>query len=180
MGVIFKSIEGDTKDIAAGALEGFRGGIRGNVLDPKASSYDEARTIWNATIDRKPALIVQCKEASDVLRCVQFARDNGLLIAVKGGGHHIAGNAICDEGIVIDLSLMRAVWAGPPTAPTGGRPANIASGGRTGRNARRRRRRDGAQRTRRPGRHQFDDRHRRPHARRRFRLDHAEIRLDGR
>ena len=116
MGVIFKSIEGDTKDIAAGALEGFRAGIRGNVLDPKASSYDEARTIWNATIDRKPALIVQCKEASDVLRCVQFARDNGLLIAVKGGGHHIAGNAICDEGIVIDLSLMRAVRVDPQTS----------------------------------------------------------------
>ena len=75
-----------------------------------------ARTIWNATIDRRPALIVQCEEAGDVLRCVQFARDNGLLVAVKGGGHHIAGNAICDDGIVIDLSLMRSVRVEPQTS----------------------------------------------------------------
>ena len=109
MGMIFKSIEGETKDIAIGTLEDFRRGIRGKALDPKASSYDDARIIWNATIDRRPALIVQCEEAGDVLRCVQFARDNGLLVAVKGGGHHIAGNAICDDGIVIDLSLMRSV-----------------------------------------------------------------------
>jgi FAD/FMN-containing dehydrogenase len=72
--------------------------------------------IWNATIDRRPALIVKCEEAGDVLRCVQFARDNGLLVAVKGGGHHIAGNAICDEGMVIDLSPMRSVNVDPQTS----------------------------------------------------------------
>jgi FAD/FMN-containing dehydrogenase len=116
MGMIFKSIEGDTKDVATGTLEDFRRGIRGKVLDPKASSYDESRTIWNSTIDRRPALIVQCEEAGDVLRCVQFARDNGLLVAVKGGGHHIAGNAICDDGIVIDLSPMRSVRVEPQTS----------------------------------------------------------------
>jgi FAD/FMN-containing dehydrogenase len=113
MGMIFKSIEGDAKDIAAGTLEDFRRGIRGKVVDSKASTYDEARVIWNATIDRNPTLIVQCEDAGDVVRCVQFARDNGLLVAVKGGGHHIAGNAICDEGIVIDLSLMRLVRVEP-------------------------------------------------------------------
>jgi FAD/FMN-containing dehydrogenase len=116
MGIIFKSIEGDTKDVATGTLEDFRRGIRGKVLDPKASSYHDARTIWNATIDRRPALIVQCEEAGDVVRCVQFARDNGLLVAVKGGGHHIAGNAICDDGIVIDLSRLRLVRVEPQTS----------------------------------------------------------------
>ena len=116
MGMIFKSIEGEPKDIAAGTLEEFRRGIRGKVVDPKASTYDDARVIWNATIDRRPALIVKCEEAGDVLRCVQFARDNGLLVAVKGGGHHIAGNAICDEGMVIDLSPMRSVNVDPQTS----------------------------------------------------------------
>jgi FAD/FMN-containing dehydrogenase len=116
MGIIFKSIEGDTRDVATATLEDFRGAIRGKVLDPKASSYDDARTIWNATIDRKPALIVQCGEAGDVVRCVEFARDHGLLVAVKSGGHHIAGNAICDEGIVIDLSLLRSVRVEPQTS----------------------------------------------------------------
>jgi FAD/FMN-containing dehydrogenase len=110
MGMIFKSIEGDAKDIAAGTLEDFRRGIRGKVVDSKASTYDEARVIWNATIDRNPTLIVQCEDAGDVVRCVQFARDNGLLVAVKGGGHHIAGNAICDEGIVrVEPQASRAV-----------------------------------------------------------------------
>jgi FAD/FMN-containing dehydrogenase len=109
MGMIFKSIEGDKKDVATGTLENFRRGIRGKVLDPKSPSYSDARTIWNATIDRRPALIVQCEEGGDVLRCVQFARDNGLLVAVRGGGHHIAGNATCDEGLVIDLSRLRSV-----------------------------------------------------------------------
>jgi FAD/FMN-containing dehydrogenase len=113
MGLIFKSIEGSTKDVANGALEDFRRDIRGKVLDPETPSYDEARTIWNATIDRRPALIVQCKEAGDVVRCVEFARDNDLLVAVKGGGHHIAGNAICDDGVVIDLSAMRSVRVDP-------------------------------------------------------------------
>ena len=116
MGMIFKSIEGEPKDIAAGTLEEFRRGIRGKVVDPKASAYDDARVIWNATIDRRPALIVKCEEAGDVLRCVQFARDHGLLVAVKGGGHHIAGNAICDEGMVIDLSPMRSVNVDPQTS----------------------------------------------------------------
>ena len=171
MGMIFKSIEGEPKDIAAGTLEEFRRGIKGNVVDPKASTYDDARVIWNATIDRRPALIVKCEEAGDVLRCVQFARDNGLLVAVKSGGHHITGNAICDEGMVIDVSPMRSVNVDPQT---------FAGPGRTWRNARRRRRCDSARRPRSPDRHQLDHRDRRPYARRRFRLDHAQIWLDGR
>ncbi|MGO4706505.1 FAD-binding oxidoreductase [Microvirga sp. 2MCAF38] len=82
---------------------------RGSVLDASHASYDEVRVIWNAMIDRKPALIMRCAEAADVVNAVRFARDNALLVAVRGGGHNIAGNAVCDGGLMIDLSPMKSV-----------------------------------------------------------------------
>ena len=87
----------------------FRSGFGGEVLLPHDDGYDRARTIWNAMIDKRPAMIARCVTASDVVRAVNFARDNGLELAVRGGGHHIAGNALCDGGLVIDLSPMKAV-----------------------------------------------------------------------
>ncbi|HXP75619.1 MAG TPA: FAD-binding oxidoreductase, partial [Stellaceae bacterium] len=89
------------------------GALRGKILDQGSPAYDEARTIWNAMIDRKPGLIVRCLGAADVIHCVRFARDNGLLVAVRGGGHNIAGSAICDGGVVIDLSQMKSVRVDP-------------------------------------------------------------------
>ncbi|MDA1062535.1 MAG: FAD-binding oxidoreductase [Chloroflexi bacterium] len=86
-----------------------RSELRGELLQPGDAGYDEARTIWNAMIDRHPALIVRCQVASDVKRAVDFARELGLLLAVRSGGHNIAGSAICDDGVVIDLSQMTAV-----------------------------------------------------------------------
>ena len=83
--------------------------IAGQVLTPDSSGYEKARTIWNAMIDRRPALIVRCAEAQDVIEAVRFARKHELLVAVRGGGHNIAGNAVCDGGIMIDLSLMNTV-----------------------------------------------------------------------
>src|SRR5262249_35464286 len=77
---------------------------------------DEARTIWNGLIDRRPALIVQCSGAADVVDAVNFARDQGLLLSIKGGGHNVAGNAVNDGGLVIDLSQMRGVHVDPETA----------------------------------------------------------------
>src|SRR5205085_10316958 len=71
--------------------------------------YDEARVIWNAMIDRRPALIAQCTSAQDVALAVKFARAHDLLVSVRGGGHNIAGNAVCDNAMMIDLSLMRTV-----------------------------------------------------------------------
>src|SRR5690606_13486529 len=71
----------------------------------------EARTIWNGMIDRRPGLIVRCAGAADVVSAVWFARDNDLLVAVRGGGHNIAGNAVCDGGLLIDLSPMQSVRA---------------------------------------------------------------------
>ncbi len=81
----------------------------GTLLTPDSPGYDEARTIWNAMIDRRPGLIVQCADAKDVARAVRFARAHDLLVAVRGGGHNIAGNAVCDGGLMIDLSPMRSV-----------------------------------------------------------------------
>ncbi len=85
-----------------------RAGCKGEVLLPGDGPFEAARRIWNAMIDKRPALIVRCAEVSDVVRAVNFARDNRLPLAVRGGGHHIAGNALVDDGVVIDLSRMTA------------------------------------------------------------------------
>jgi FAD/FMN-containing dehydrogenase len=75
--------------------------------------YDSARRIWNASIDKHPGLIVRCSDAADVVRAVKFSRANNLLVAVKSGGHNVAGRALCDDGIVIDLSAMNRVSVDP-------------------------------------------------------------------
>jgi FAD/FMN-containing dehydrogenase len=95
------------------ALAGLRERVRGPVLTPDASGYDEARAIWNALIDRRPALIVQCSGAADVVDAVNFAREQGLVLSIKSGGHNVAGNAVNDGGLVVDLSQMRGVHVDP-------------------------------------------------------------------
>jgi FAD/FMN-containing dehydrogenase len=95
--------------IDTNAIEELRSTIRGEVLLPSDDGYNTARTLWNEMIDRKPGAIVRCVGTHDVILAVNFARDNNLLVAVKGGGHNVAGNAVCDGGLVIDLSLMRSV-----------------------------------------------------------------------
>lgn len=92
-----------------------RSKVRGEVLLPGEPGFDAARTIWNAMIDRKPGLIVRCAGVADVMRCVALARDHGLLVSVRGAGHNIAGNAVCDEGLMIDLSAMKSVRVNPDT-----------------------------------------------------------------
>ncbi len=87
--------------------------VRGSIIRPGDPGYDESRQIWNAMIDRRPAAIVRCANANDVAVTVAFARDRGLLLAIRGGGHNIAGNALCDGGIVIDMSAMRGVQIDP-------------------------------------------------------------------
>lgn len=96
--------------IKIGELKGL---MAGNVLLPTDPAYDEARQIWNAMIQKRPALIARCVSTSDVVHAVNFARENALLLAVRGGGHNIAGSAICDDGIVIDLSQMKAAMVDP-------------------------------------------------------------------
>jgi FAD/FMN-containing dehydrogenase len=97
------------------ALDGFILGIRGTVIRPDDAGYDEARKIWNGLIDRRPALIVQPTGTADVVDCVNFARDHGLTLSIRGGGHNVAGNAVNDGGLVIDLSHMRGVHVDPAT-----------------------------------------------------------------
>jgi FAD/FMN-containing dehydrogenase len=101
------------KTLDAATLDGLRSGLRGHLLQAGDDGYDAARTIWNAMVDKRPALIVRCRGAADVMRAVSFAREHDLLLAVKGGGHNIAGSALCDGGMVVDLSLMRAVRVDP-------------------------------------------------------------------
>ena len=104
-----------TNVLGSEAIDGLAAGIRGPVLRPGDGGYDEARAVWNGLIDRRPALIVQPSGAADVVDSVNFARDNDLLLSIKGGAHNVAGNAVNDGGLVIDLSRMRGVHVDPAT-----------------------------------------------------------------
>ena len=83
--------------------------VKGQIVLPGDPNYNEVREIWNAMIDRRPAVIIQCAEADDVPHAISYARDNGLEISIRGGGHNIAGSALCENGVLIDLSNMKTV-----------------------------------------------------------------------
>lgn len=101
---------GGAKEIDAEELASLQTTLGGELLFPESKGYDEARSLWNAMIDRKPAVIAQCAGASDVMQAVRFAADHGLLLAIRGAGHNIAGKGSCDGGFLVDLSKMRSVW----------------------------------------------------------------------
>ena len=90
-------------------IERFKAAFRGEVIQPGDSGYETARKIWNASIDKHPGIIARCAGLADVIAAVNFARENELLVAVRGGGHNVSGKALCDDGIVIDLSGMKGV-----------------------------------------------------------------------
>ncbi len=90
-------------------VKGLTADLNGHIILPDHPNYDEVRAIWNAMIDRKPAVIVQCTKADDIAQAIAVARANNLEISIRGGGHHIAGNAVCDNGMMIDLSTMKQV-----------------------------------------------------------------------
>jgi FAD/FMN-containing dehydrogenase len=94
-------------------IDDFKSKLRGRVFQPDDAGYEAARQIWNAMIERRPAMIARCAGSADVMACVAFARDHDVPLAVRGGGHNIAGNALCDGGLVIDLSGMRSVRIDP-------------------------------------------------------------------
>ena len=98
------------QDSVAQAL---RAGLRGEVITPSDAAYEEARRVWNMNIDKRPALIVRCTSAADVINAVNLAREQKLLVAVRGGSHNVAGLATCDDGIVLDLSPMKAITVDP-------------------------------------------------------------------
>ena len=99
--------------LSSGTLEAFASGLRGALIREGAEEYEKARRIWNDMIDRRPSLMARCSSPQDVACAVAFARDHGIPLSVRGGGHGAAGNAICDGGIVVDLSAMRTVRVDP-------------------------------------------------------------------
>lgn len=111
-----------TADLEDAAIDELRAAIRGGVLTPEDPEYDDVRVVYNAMSDRHPALIARCLGPADVAAAVRFAREHDLLIAVRGGGHSVAGHSTCNGGVMIDLSLMRGVHIDPEarTARVGG------------------------------------------------------------
>ncbi len=107
------STAGDHATIGADALDTFRARLRGPLLLSGDEGYDEARTVWNALIDHRPALIARCSGAADVVAAVQFARQHDLRVSIKGGGHGVAGKAVCDGGLMVDLSRMKSIRVDP-------------------------------------------------------------------
>jgi hypothetical protein len=103
----------DELKIGSAAIGDLRARFRGALLQPGEEGYDEARRVWNGAIDRRPVLIARCAGADDVVEAVRFARELDLLVSVRGGGHAVAGYAVCDDGLMIDLSLMKAVRVDP-------------------------------------------------------------------
>ena len=107
----------DARNVVGEATAGeLQAAVRGQVIRPGDNDYDEARAIWNATHDKYPALIVRCAGTADVIKTVEFARSQGLPLAVRGGAHSIAGFSTSDGGVVLDLSLMNAVRVDPRPA----------------------------------------------------------------
>jgi FAD/FMN-containing dehydrogenase len=110
------ALEAERRDATAfddGALAHLARGFRGELIRPGDPRYDTARAIWNGAIDRHPGLVARCTGAADVRAAVRFARERDLLVAVRGGGHNVAGTAVCDGGLVIDLSPMKGMWVDP-------------------------------------------------------------------
>ena len=110
-----RNLEGGTVTLDGSALEALGGRLRGHLVTPDSSDYDDVRSIWNAMIDRRPGVIARCRLSTDVMSCVRFAREHGLLTCVRGGGHHIAGNSVADGAFMIDLSPMKSVHVDPTT-----------------------------------------------------------------
>src|SRR5258706_11638509 len=107
--ITFTSINGSKKVISSSAIDAFKAQLAGAVYTAGEPGYQEARSLWNAMIDRQPAMVVNCTGTADVVACVKFARESNLLISVKGGGHNIAGLASADGVLMINLSPMKWV-----------------------------------------------------------------------
>lgn len=105
-----KTREGREIELKQDKLDSLRMQLQGQVLLPGDAGYEVSRTVWNAMIDRKPSIVVRCLGIADVINCVKFARENDLLLCIKGGGHNIAGLATVDGALMLDMSLMRGVW----------------------------------------------------------------------
>ncbi len=108
-----RTLDNSETIVSSETFDGFVAGFRGEVVTADSPDYDDVRSIWNAMIDKRPAIIARCTGTADVITAVNFARDNGLLTAVRGGGHNIAGSALCEGGFLIDQSTLRSVHVNP-------------------------------------------------------------------
>src|SRR3954465_9487257 len=95
------------------AITEFKGQLRGELIEPTDARYDELRKVYNAMISRKPRLIAKCVDVADVIAAVNFGRQNEIRVSIRGGGHNAGGLGVCDDGLVIDLSLMKYVHVDP-------------------------------------------------------------------
>ncbi len=102
-----------TPELSESSRTWLRGHLRGELVEPSDDGYDAARAVHNGMVDRHPAAIARCADAADVIAAVDFARERGLLVSVRGGGHNVNGFAVNDGGLVIDLSGMRGIWVDP-------------------------------------------------------------------
>lgn len=109
----FLSLDGNRAEIPEAALSGLANCMRGELIDADGEGYDAYRTVWNTMIDRRPACIARCRGAADVVAAVAFARENGLLCSVRGGGHNVAGKAVADDTLMIDLSPIQDIRVDP-------------------------------------------------------------------
>lgn len=107
------------------AIEGLQGRFQGEIIRQSDSGYDAARSIWNAMIDKYPALIARCTSSDDVNEAVNFARETGMLLSVRGSGHNVAGSAVCDGGLMIDLSLMKDIQVDPDRSTAKAQPGVV-------------------------------------------------------
>jgi FAD/FMN-containing dehydrogenase len=107
------TLDGTDTAITEDAIQALAGSLRGDLLTGDSPGYDEARAIWNAMIDRRPALIVRCAGTADVIQAVNFAREHRAHVAVRGAGHNIAGSGVCEGGLLIDLSALTSVHVDP-------------------------------------------------------------------
>ena len=110
-----RSLSGEVVILDNQTLDDLRARVRGQIVAPGDSNYDEVREIWNAMIDRRPGLIVRCTGTADVLQAIRFARRHQLLTSVRGAGHNIAGKSLHDGAFLIDLGAMRTVRVDPDT-----------------------------------------------------------------
>jgi FAD/FMN-containing dehydrogenase len=108
-----ETMSGVAPDVDGDALEALAARVRGDVVRPGSEAYDEARSLWNGMIDRRPALVVRAASVDDVVAAVGFARDQGLVVSARGGGHGVAGNALTDGGLVVDLTQLRSLEVDP-------------------------------------------------------------------
>src|SRR5258706_11270320 len=108
-----KQLDGGAFELNPERVAAWRARLRGPLVLPGEPGYDDARSVWNAMIDRRPAAVVRAQGVADIVATVALAREHGLLLSIKGGGHNIAGLALADGGLLLDLAALRGVWVDP-------------------------------------------------------------------